>query len=244
MVHMCTRYISPDAAAIEQTWRVGRGHAWRGGEVFPRAQGVFIRSQRDAVAPGRELVQGTWGLIPWFAKTPRLSYSTQNARSEEVAGKASYKQPWHRGQRCIVPAWTFDEPNWESGRNVWWRFARADGQPWGLAGLWASWVDRATGELHESYTLLTVNADACPLMRRMHKPDPKLPPEAQDKRGVVAIEAADVDTWLHAPLAQAASLIRFAPATAYLAGPAGGPLRAVSDHPAEADTAEDALREP
>ena len=136
---------------------------------------------------------GAFGLIPWFAREPRVTYSTQNARSEELAAKPSYRQPWARGQRCIVPAWTFDEPNWESGRNTWWRFARADGAPWGLAGLWATWVDRASGELHESFTLLTVNADACPLMSRMHKPDPRLPPGAQDKRAVVPIEAADVD---------------------------------------------------
>lgn len=35
-----------------------------------------------------------------------------------------------------------------------------------------------------------------PLMSRMHKPDPKLPPNAQDKRSVIPIEAGDVDAWL------------------------------------------------
>lgn len=218
---MCTRYISPDAAAIERAWHIGRPQPWRGGELFPRAVGAFVRAQRSSAEPARELVTGAWGLIPWFATSPRLSYSTQNARSEELAAKASYKQPWARGQRCIVPAWSFDEPNWETGRNVWWRFARADGLPWALAGLWATWVDKGTGEVHESYTLLTVNADACPLMSRMHKPDPRLPPDAQDKRSVVAIEAEDVDTWLHAPQQQASSLLRFAPLERYRAGPVG-----------------------
>ncbi len=61
---------------------------------------------------------GRWGLIPWFAKTAKLTYSTNNARSEELASKASYKAPWARGQRCIIPAITFDEPCWETGRNV------------------------------------------------------------------------------------------------------------------------------
>lgn len=36
--------------------------------------------------------------------------------------------------------------------------------------------------------MLTVNADDHPIMSRMHKPDPKLPPDQQDKRSVVAIE--------------------------------------------------------
>jgi putative SOS response-associated peptidase YedK len=92
---------------------------------------------------------------------------------------------------------SFDEPNWETGRNVWWRFIRKDGAPWGLAGLWNTWVDRATGEVHESYTMLTVNADEHPLMSRMHKPDPKYGPQEQDKRSVVAIESADVEQWLY-----------------------------------------------
>ncbi len=223
---MCTRYVSPDSAAIERIWQVGRGHPWRGAEVFPRAPGAFIRADRTQTEAARELVVGAWGLIPWFAKEPRLTYSTQNARSEEVAAKASYKQPWARGQRCIIPAWTFDEPNWETGRNVWWRFGRADGLPWGLAGLWATWVDKATGELHESYTMLTVNADACPLMSRMHKPDPRFAPNEQDKRAVVPIEAEDADLWLHGTPRDAAGLIRFAPVEAYVAAPAAQFARA------------------
>ena len=86
---------------------------------------------------------------------------------------------------------------WETGRNVWWRFTRKDGAPWGLAGVWNTWVDRATGEIHESCTMLTINADAHPLMRRMHKPDLKYGPDDQDKRSVVAIEQPYVDRWLH-----------------------------------------------
>ena len=72
---------------------------------------------------------GRWGLIPWFSKTADIKFSTNNARSEELASKASFKDPWARGQRCIIPADWFDEPNWETGRNVWWRFKRADGTP-------------------------------------------------------------------------------------------------------------------
>lgn len=138
-------------------------------EVFPRARGPFIRVARDSADNQRELVVGQWGLIPWFAKAPKLAYSTNNARSEELSGKATFKQPWARGQRCIIPAVSFDEPCWESGRNVWWRFRRTDGAPWGLAGLWNTWTDKSSGELVESYTLLTLNADTHPLMSRMHR---------------------------------------------------------------------------
>jgi putative SOS response-associated peptidase YedK len=162
-------------------------------------------------APATELVLGQWGLIPWFAKAAKLPYATVNARFEELAGKASYRDPWRRGQRCVIPATAFDEPCWETGRNQWWRFYRADGAPWGLAGLWNTWTDPASGELVESYTMLTLNADAHPLMSRMHKPDPKLPPDRQDKRSVVVLAPEHTACWLHGPQADAAALVQLAP---------------------------------
>lgn len=219
---MCNRYTPPKELEIERAWHIGRQNPvrWWDDVLFPRGQGAFIRRARDDVGYSRELVVGQWGLIPWFAKEPKLKYPTNNARSEEMADKASYKLPWARGQRCIIPAADFDEPNWESGKNVWWRFRRADGHPWGLAGLWNTWTDKATGEVHESYTMLTINADAHPLMSRMHKPDPKLGPDQQDKRSVIPIELSDVDTWLAGTQAEAAALLRLAPVEIFEAGPA------------------------
>jgi len=218
---MCTRYMTPDQAAMERYWQIGRdNNPWREQrQVFPHSLAPFIRASRAADEPRRELVVGQWGLIPWFAKTAKLSYSTMNARVEEIADKASYKQSWLHGKRCIIPAESFDEPCWETGRNVWWHFRRADGAPWGLAGLWNAWTDPASGEIIPSYTMLTVNADDHPLLSRMHKPDPKLPPDRQDKRSVIPIELADVDAWLHGSTEDIRALIRVPPATAFDAGP-------------------------
>lgn len=215
---MCNRYVTPDQAAIERYWNIGARNPPRFWPpvIHPRAQGPFIRAARGE----RALVVGQWGLIPHFATTPVLSYSTNNARSEELARKASYRQPWARGQRCIIPAASFDEPCWESGRNVWWTFRRADGDPWGLAGLWNTWVHKQTGELVESYTMLTINADAHPLMKRMHKPRPDRAPDEQDKRSIIAIELADVDQWLGGTPEQASQLLRLPPMDIFDAGPA------------------------
>ena len=68
--------------------------------------------------------------------------------------------------------------------------------------------------------MLTINADAHPLMSRMHKPDPKLAADKQDKRSVVPIEPEDVDAWLHGPVEQAVELVRRAPVDRFDARPA------------------------
>lgn len=208
---MCNRYISPKDYEMEYTWHLRKSQVWPGGGVYPRARGPFIRGVTEGQTRSRVVVIGQWGLIPWFSKVAKITYSTNNARYEELSAKASYKEAWARGQRCIIPAISFDEPCWETGKNVWWQFWRADGKLWGLAGLWNTWVDKSTGEVHESYTMLTQNADAHPIMRRMHKPDPKLPPDEQDKRSVVAIELEDVDQWLFGDIEEAARLVRLSP---------------------------------
>lgn len=222
---MCNLYGSTKVAGIRKHWRPVNDLPWDGGVVAPRKPGPFIRRARDDAGYSQELVVGRWGLIPWFSKTSDIKYATNNARSEELTEKASYKHPWARGQRCIIPADWFDEPNWETGKNEWWRFRRADGDPWGLAGLWNMWKDPSTGEEVESYTMLTLHANCHPLMRRMHRPDVDpatklpLPFAQQDKRSVIAIEQADVDQWLAGTVEEASELLRLTPVERFDAGP-------------------------
>lgn len=229
---MCNRYAPPRPQDVAQRWLPSQVVvSFPAGQVFPRAPGPFIRAARRGpggtpAAPGAlEAVVGLWGLVPWFAKSARLPYATNNARFEELASKASFRQPWARGQRCIIPAEWFDEPCWETGRNVWWRFRRADGQAWALAGLWNTWVDPSSGELVESYTMLTLNADAHPLMSRMHKPDPALPADRPDKRSVVVLRAQDEAVWLHGSPAEAAAVVGLAPVQDFDAGPVDAPAQ-------------------
>lgn len=218
---MCSRYNPPRWESFYQEFRAMPPERLPVGPVFPRQPGVFVRRLEE---DEREAVVGQFGLIPGFVKALPLKYSTFNARMETVPTTASFRDAWKRGQRCIVPADSYDEPCWETGRNVWWTFRRADGRPWGLAGLWNTWMDPATGEIFESYTMLTINADAHPLMSRMHKPDPKLGPDQQDKRSVVAISPADQDAWLRGSQEQALALLRLTPAEEYDASAEDGPM--------------------
>ena len=110
-------------------------------------------------------------------------------------------------QRCIIPAESYVEPYWQDNVHTAWQFARADGEPWGLAGLWSEWTDPSTGEVLASYTMVTQNCDTHPLLKLMHRPDPKRPPHMQDKRTVVPLDKSNWETWLHGTMEQAEALI-------------------------------------
>ena len=132
---------------------------------------------------------------------------TNNARSETAASRPTYRAAWAAGQRCPIPAAWYQEPNWETGRNVWRRMTRAGGEPWAIAGLWSEWTDPATGEIVPNFTMLTVNCDGHPSLGRLHEPDPKLPADAQDKRSVVSLEPDQWTAWLEATPDEAMGLL-------------------------------------
>ena len=68
--------------------------------------------------------------------------------------------------------------------------------------------------------MLTLNADAHPLMNRMHKPDPKRLSHMQDKRSVIPIELEHVDAWLFETIEVAAALLKLPVVEEIKAGPA------------------------
>jgi putative SOS response-associated peptidase YedK len=203
---MCNRYRPASVTFIRDVFGFTLLEEGYAQAIGPLQRGPFI-------VPGRALV-GQWGLIPQGSTTRRPSradgkpISTNNCRRETVASAWSFRGPWARGQRCLIPALDYDEPYWGTGKNIWWRFARADGQPWALAGLWSQWTDPLNGEVVPSYTMLTQNCDGHPLLRRFHKPDPRLPVDRQDKRTVVAIEREHWDQWLRGSIEQAETLIQ------------------------------------
>jgi len=250
---MCNRYTPSDREdPYFKTWLALHPTnypppSWR--KIGPFGMGAFFHP----TGTGKEVSQsvGQWGLIRpgnprrWDYGKPRPNAkpgseppkrNTNNARSETMATLATYKKAWADGTRCIIPAASFDEPNWESGKNVWWEIKRADGNPWGIAGLYNEWADPASGELLPSYTMVTCNADHHQLMNRMHKPeydkDGNLL-DPQDKRSIVPLDPADWDAWLFGSKDEAWELIKLPPVDIYNAGPEetrrlpveGSPLR-------------------
>ena len=189
--------------------------------VGPLQSGVYVRAEGKSVVGQL----GQWGMIR-PGQPERIDYlpskvpgkrgrprSTNNARIETVATRPTFKTAWAAGQRCLIPAAWFREPNWQTGKNIWWQLKRADGEPWMLAGLWSEWCDPKTGEIVPNFTMLTTNCDDHPLLNRLHKPvlddnGVPLPLGQQDKRSVIHIEPEDWPQWLAGDEAAALALIR------------------------------------
>lgn len=164
-------------------------------DMWPGYLGAFIRRRAHGeLAQGagaeREALRGSFGLVPHWATDTKIARHTYNARTETVAVKPSFRDAWKAARHCIIPADAFFEPDWRSGKAVATRISRADGHPMGIAGLWACWRD-PKGELLHSFTMLTINADAHPLMRQFHKP-------SDEKRMVVILPEERYADWLTA----------------------------------------------
>lgn len=215
---MCNLYqMSPKGAAERAIAEAGfllTGDDWAPVTVGPFDAGAFLV---PGAAGELRAVVGQWGMIRpgQPERRPEKRYQTNNARIESVAEKPTYRHAWARGQRCLIPAEWYAEPNWETGKNIWWNLRRADGAPWFLAGLWSEWIDPATGEVVPNYTMLTCNCDEHPMLGRLHKPDPKLPADQQDKRSLIHIDTDNWDQWLSGTIDEALSLIRPQPAESF-----------------------------
>jgi len=176
-------------------------------DVWPSYLAPFVRPHPhadagDEAVPPLDAPLGAFGLLPHWAKDRSASRHTYNARTETVAQKPSFRDAWARAQHCIIPAEAIFEPDWRSGRAVSTRIALANGEPMGLAGLWSEW--RGPDGLVPSFTMLTVNADAHPLMREFHKP-------ADEKRMVVVLPRTYFSEWLNTPTSRSMDLIRACP---------------------------------
>jgi putative SOS response-associated peptidase YedK len=72
--------------------------------IAPTEDVLALLTRRVGGTPRRRLEMMRWSLVPPWADSPRLPYATFNARVESVAEKATFRDPWKRGQRCLVPA--------------------------------------------------------------------------------------------------------------------------------------------
>lgn len=69
--------------------------------VAPTDDVPVVRLNKEGEHTGSRM---HWGLIPYWAKGIAPKFSTINATIEKLTEAASWRGPWSRGQRCIMPA--------------------------------------------------------------------------------------------------------------------------------------------
>ena len=203
-------------------------------DMWPNYDGAFVRRSPAAgsVAHGqdREAFVGRWGLVPSEMKPEKkaeqMKLATFNARDDRVEKSFTFRGAWRKGQHCIVPVAAFYEPDWRSGKSIPTRFTRADGKPMGIAGLWDTWTDPATGQQLLGFTMLTIDATHHALLKHYHQ-------LGKEKRMIVVLPEDRFDAWLAAGPDESRAFLQQFPADGLMAEPKPKPPK-VKDTPASA----------
>lgn len=150
-------------------------------------------SQRLPVIPqaGAGVEFYKWGLVPAWAKDLKTTKPI-NARAETITTSPMFNR-LIRSKRCLVPADSFYE--WQvkdvpeitlfdlpasSKKTVKipYRIMRQDEDLFSFAGLWDEWLDKTTGEILKTFTIITTEANE--VVKPIHDRMPViLTPEAE-----------------------------------------------------------------
>ena len=153
-----------------------------------------------------------WGLVPSFANSPRGPAHMINARVETLARNGAFRDSL-RARRCLIPADGFYE--WHAASKLARQklphlVARADGQPFAMAGLFAEWRarDALLAEPLVSCTIVTTEANAA--VRPLHDRMPVILPRELEARWLDPTLNGDTEALLAllAPVAPAELVTR------------------------------------
>lgn len=147
-----------------------------------------------------------YSLVPSWSKVKKPKFSTYNARIETICEKPTWKTPIVE-KRVLVPVSSFFESCYEgshAGNIV--EFKSKENENWTVAGMASEWVDKETGEILESFAIITtspsdyiqgVGHDRSPFFLKSDKIDDWLEAEFKNCR-----EATDFLKKVHEPLSE------------------------------------------
>ena len=134
----------------------------------------------------------TWGLIPSWNKSiseaKKTWNNTLNARGETIFEKTAFKASAFR-KRCVIYLDAFYEYHHHAKQTFPYRITSVNNEPLAIAGLWEEWTDKNSGELFQTVSIVTTEANA--LMKRIHNN-----PKAEGPRMPVILPKEKQDEWL------------------------------------------------
>ncbi len=141
------------------------------------------------VITDEEFVLKQWGLIPSWAKSKddafELRDKTLNAKGETAYEKPSFSQNI-LSRRCLLPVSGFFE--WRDfNNNKYPYFIEPSNEPGFLLGsVFDSWLDKSTGEVYDTFSIVTTAAN--PLMEMIHNVKKRMP---------LILDVESADKWLN-----------------------------------------------
>ncbi len=159
---MCGRYVQKSSMdVLQKEFGIQEvQYEWNASYNVAPSQHVAAVVQRDV----RELIALGWGLIPSWAKDPKIAYKLINARGETLKDKPSFRKAF-KEKRCLILGDGFYE----------WRKAGKTKQPvyitlkskepFAFAGLWETWKS-PDGKTINTCTIVTTEANS--LMKTIH----------------------------------------------------------------------------
>ena len=152
---MCGRYtLTADAESIQMAFQLDSVD----GLGLPRYN--IAPTQQVAVISNREpqsLSFMKWGLVPSWAKDPKIGNRMINARSETAAEKPSFRSAF-KGRRCLIPADGYYEWARQGKRKTPMYIKHAQREVFAFAGLWESWK-QPDGDWLNTCAILTTDAN-------------------------------------------------------------------------------------
>ena len=117
-----------------------------------------------------------WGLIPSWVRdsetAEKIRNSTINARSETVWEKPSFRSAI-KSRRCLVIAHGFFEYHTDGNKKIPYYIKMKNDSVFSFAGLFESWTNPQTGEIRNTFSILTTEAN--PLLEKIHNLKKRMP---------------------------------------------------------------------
>lgn len=126
-----------------------------------------------------------WGLMPKWAKDESIRQYNINSRIETIKEKTSFKASVNK--RCLVIANGFYEWKWldKTGKNKQkYLIGIANNELYAYGGIYSEWTDQTTGEIINTYSIVTTEAN--PLVAEIHR----------KKRMPIILKREDESSWL------------------------------------------------
>ncbi|WP_017796021.1 SOS response-associated peptidase [Oceanobacillus kimchii] len=160
-------------------------------EAFGLQQSLDFYEPSYNIAPGQKVLSiihdgkerragyMKWGLVPSWAKDPKIGYKMINARSETVHEKPSFKRLLS-SKRCLIIADSFYEWKKKLDKKQPMRIQLENKDVFAFAGLWDKWQ----GDEEPLFTCTILTRQANQDMQELHHRMPVILPKAREEEWI------------------------------------------------------------